>query len=377
VKPELYKNLLTALLIGPLTALAAADVDIFIGTYTTKDSQGLYRTQLDLHTGALAAPVLVAKLKNPAFLAAHPHQGWLYAVSETSRFAGQPGGGVTALARDAQTGALTELNCVATGGATSCHVAVDATGTRLVVANYTDGSAALFPIAADGQVGARRQHIKFSGSGPNQRRQQSPHAHGVVFDPANRFALITDLGTDRIMLYRLGATLLPNEPPFVGAPPGAGPRHAVFAPDGRHFFVINELHSTVTVYAWDTTRGVPTPGQTISTLPPNGAPENTGAEIAVHPAGCFVYASNRGHDSIAVFAFDAATARLKLVQHQPTGGRTPRHFALDPSGRWLLVANQDSDSIVVFRVDAATGRLLSTGHTIHVPTPVCLLPLPR
>ena len=350
---------------------------IFIGTYTTKNSRGIYRTQLDLNTGVLAAPVLAARIKNPSFLALHPNRRWLYAVSETDSFEGKATGGVTALTMDASTGALTELNRVTTGGAAPCHLAVDATGTRLVVANYMDGNATLFPIESDGKLGVSRQKLQFSGSGPNKQRQCSPHVHGVIFDSANRFALITDLGTDRIMLYRLTDTLQPHEPPFVCAAPGAGPRHAVFAPDGRHLFVINEMASTVTVYAWDAVRGLPTPHQTISTLPLNYSNNNTCAEIAVHPSGHFVYASNRGHDSIAVFAFDPRSAQLTLLQHQPTGGRAPRHFTLDPSGRWLLAANQKSDNIVVFGVDPTSGRLVPTGHSIDVPMPVCVLPVDR
>ncbi len=357
-------------------AVPARELQVFVGTYSRNGSEGIYTMRMDADTGSLTAPELAAKADNPSFLALHPSGRFLYAVSETGRYQGQPSGAVAAFAVDPATSRLTELNRQPTGGAAPCHLAVDATGRALVIANYADGTVASFPIAGDGTLGALVSKIPHAGTGPNAQRQKGPHAHGVTFDASNRYAFIPDLGIDRIMIYKLDAPtakLTPHDPAFAALPPGAGPRHFAFHPSKALAWSINELDSTVTTFAWDARSGTLERRESVSTLPPGGTNRSTTAEIAVHPSGRFLYGSNRGHDSIAVFAIDGATGRLSPVQHQATGGRTPRSFALDSSGRFLLAANQDSGNIVVFRVDPDTGRLAPAGHEARVALPVCVL----
>ena len=222
------------------------------------------------------------------------------------------------------------------------------------------------PIQADGTLGEPATVIKHQGSSVNRERQAGPHAHFIIPDPANRFALTCDLGLDQVLVYRLDAAkaaLVANDPPFAAVKPGSGPRHLAFHPSGRFVFLINEMAATITTFAYDAGRGALKELQTVSTLPESFTGAKSGAEVQVHPSGQFVYGSNRGDDSLVVFGFDAANGKLTFVQRQPTQGKTPRHFALDPSGQWLLAENQDSDSIVVFRVDAKTGRLSPTGQS--------------
>lgn len=360
-----------------IPAKAEAGIRFFVGTYTRTGSEGIYTTVLDPATGTLSQPVLAGKAQNPSFVAIHPNKRFLYAVGEGARPKDRGGKGAVAFSIDQTSGRLTELNQQDAGGAAPCHLVVDPAGTRLIVANYGSGSVAVFPVAADGRLGARAQLIQHQGSGPNERRQKGPHAHGVTLDSAGRHALICDLGIDKVMVYRLageGVSLRPANPPSASTPPGAGPRHAALAPDDRHLFVINELDSTITTYAWSAVAGALKQLGTVSTLPPGFADRNSTAEIAVHPSGRFVYGSNRGHDSIAVFAFDADSATLKPVQIQPCGGKTPRCFTLDPSGRFLLVANQASNNVVAYRIDAESGRLSATGSEITVSMPVCVVP---
>ena len=347
---------------------------VYFGTYTGAQSRGIYVSRFNAATGQLSAPALAAQAKNPNFLAVAPGGRFLYAVAEPNAADGQPAGAVKAFALDAGTGQLALLNQQASGGRGPCHVAVDATGHGVLVANYGSGTIAALPIHPDGRLGAATTILQHTGSGPDPRRQAGPHAHFIRPTPDNRFTLDCDLGLDRIFINRLDATagtLTPRTPPFVTVAPGAGPRHLVFSPDGRFVYVINEMGGTVTVFHYDATNAALTTAQTISTLPENFAGPNTAAEIALRPDGKFLYASNRGHDSLAIFAVEPTTGKLKLIGHQSTLGRTPRHFAFDPSGRWLLVENQASDSVVVFAVDAATGQLNPTGHGISLGSPVC------
>jgi 6-phosphogluconolactonase len=251
---------------------------------------------------------------------------------------------------------------------------VDATGKCLLVANYNSGSIAALPIHDDGSLGETTGAIQHTGSGANPARQKGPHAHFILPSPDNRFALNCDLGLDKIFIYRLdapAAKLAANDPPFASVAPGAGPRHLVFSADGKFVYVINEMGGTVTVFSYDAINAAMTEAQTISTLPRDFSRNNTSAEIVLHPSGKFLYASNRGFDSITVFAVDQKSGALTFVEHQSTLGRTPRHFAIDPTGRWLLAENQASDSVVVFAIDPDTGKLKSTGQKISVGSPVC------
>lgn len=366
-----------------MVALFAADVawaagaaqTVYIGTYSQRGSEGIYRSRLDPATGRLDAPQVAAKATNPSFLALHPKIHVLYAVNETGRYEGKPVGAVIAFAMDEATGALTELNREPTGGPAPCHLAVDATGSHLVIANYVDGTVASFPLAADGRLEPVAQLLRHEGSGPNARRQKGPHAHGVTFAPANDFVFIPDLGIDRVVGYRFDAKtgrLDRHEPACGIVHPGAGPRHFAFRPDGRTAYAINELDATVTAFRWDDATGILTSFATVPGGPKQFEGTNTAAEVVAHPSGRFLYSSNRGHDSIAVFTLDA-NGKPGIVQHQPTGGHAPRNFTLDPAGRFLVAANQNSDNILVFRVDPDTGRLAPTGSEIAVPAPVCVV----
>jgi len=284
-------------------------------------------------------------------------------------------GSVGAFSIDPESGSLKLLNQEATGGGSPCHLVVDGKGNNVLVANYGGGSVAVLPIGNDGRLGRATAFIQHRGSSVNPRRQKGPHAHSICLDAASRFAFAADLGLDRILIYRYGAgkgTLVPAEIPWVAVDPGSGPRHFAFHTTGKYAYVINELRSTVTAFRYRAERGILEPIQTISTLPAGFGGRSTAAEVAVHPSGKFLYGSNRGHDSIAIFAIDRLTGRLTLLGHQPTGGKTPRNFEIDPSGNFLLAANQNSGTVIVFKIDGDTGSPRPTGTRIEVPAPVCV-----
>ena len=356
--------------------VVAADCCVYFGTRTNAKSQGIYVCRLNTATGTLTAPDLATASADPAFLAVHPNHRFLYAVNESVGFAGTPNGAVSAFAIDATTGKLTLLNQQSSGGRGPCHLAVDNSGRSVVVANYAGGSVAALAIKTDGSLGAATTFIQHHGSSVNPKRQEAPHAHCVGFDPANHRALCADLGLDQLIVYQFEpakAVLVPSDPPSASLPPGAGPRHFAIHPDGRHIYVINELNSTITVFEYDAAHGALQSQQTVPTLPATFTDVNTPAEIAVHPSGKFLYGSNRGHDSIAVYAVDETTGKLSLIEHQSSLGKTPRSFGIDPTGNFLLAANQDSNTVVIFRIDLKTGRLTPTGQSVEVPTPVCVI----
>lgn len=351
---------------------------VYIGTYTAGTSKGIYHSRLD-GAGRLTPPELAAETKNPTFLAVHPNGRFLYAVAETSDFAGKRTGAVSAFRIEPQTGALTLLNQQPSGGAGPCHLIVDKTGRCVLVANYGGGSVAALPIQSDGSLAKASAFIQHTGSSVNPKRQNAPHAHFISPDPANRFALAADLGADKVFVYRFDArngSLIPNDPPAASVKPGAGPRQLAFHPRGRFAYVINELDSTITAFAYDAKRGALEELHTVPTLPDRFDGNSTCAEIEVHPSGKFLYGSNRGHDSIAIFAIDPKSGRLTSAGHQSTQGRTPRHFGIDPAGKWLLAGNQGSDNIVVFSIDPKSGALKPTGQTVEVGSPVCVVFVP-
>ncbi len=379
------KSCLPAVLVFLFTAglVAAREHVALLGTYTgdgPADSRGIYAVRLNADTGALSAPQLVAELPNPEFLALHPGGRVLYAVTRMTGPGGGGTGGVAAFALDASSLELTPLNTESTGRGQLCHIAVDATGQLVMVAAYGDPYVASFPLADDGRVGKVASVLTHTGPlGPRSDRQEKPHAHSVTLSPDNRLAFAADLGLDRVLAYRVHpeeGTLTPHEPAFLTAAPGAGPRHSTFSPDGKHFYVLNELDGTVAVGRYDAARGAVETIQTISTLPEGYAGRHSASEIRIHPSGRFVYAGNRIHNSIAVFARDAAAGTLTRIENVPTGGDQPRNFALTPDGAWLLCANQATDNLVVFKVDPDTGRLAATGRTARVPKAVCVLFLP-
>lgn len=373
---------LTLLAMAALSSTAAehSSAFVYVGTYTRGSSEGVYLLQMNLETGELSSRGLAAKTENPSFLAIHPQGRFLYAVNEVSQFEGEATGAVSAFAIDRATGKLRLLNQQPSGGAGPCHLVIDAAGKHVLAANYGGGSAAVLPIDSDGLLAAPTSVVKHSGSSVNAARQKAPHAHSINLDPQGRFAFVADLGVDKIFVYKFDpqqGALTPHDPPFVAVAPGSGPRHFTFHPSGKFAYVINELTLTVTAFKYDAARGVLTPQQTLSTLPPETAGQGLStAEIAAHPSGKFLYGSNRGHDSITVFAIDPTTGTLRRVENEPTQGKTPRNFAIDPSGKWLLAENQESDSIVVFRIDPATGELGPTGIKVDVPSPVCVKFLP-
>lgn len=360
---------------GDEVGSATGKVRVYFGTYTGTKSKGIYRAELDMATGALSEPALAGETTNPSFLAIHPSRKYLYAVGELASIGNVKGGAVTAFAIDGKTGGLTQLNQQSSKGGGPCHLVVDKSGKNVLVANYGGGSVAALPIGADGKLGEATAFIQHQGSGANSKRQEAPHAHSINLDAANRFACAADLGLDKVLVYKFDATkgtLTPNDPPATSVAPGSGPRHFAFHPTGRFAYVINEMALTVTAFSYDAEKGILTEIQTIPTTPDGVKPGYSTAEVQVHPSGKFLYGSNRGHHSLAIFTIDSATGKLTAVGHQPTGGKTPRNFGIDPTGTFVLAANQDSDTVVVFRVDQKTGELKPTGHSVAVGGPVCV-----
>lgn len=353
---------------------------VYFGTYTSETSRGIYRALFEPDTGKLGVPELAAETRNPTFLAVDAENRVLYAVNEISDFGTGNLGSVSAFSVNQKDGRLTFLNQQASGGSGPCHLSVARSGRCVLVANYGSGSVAVLPVSKDGHLQEPSTSIQHRGSSVNPRRQEGPHAHFITWDPAGRVILTCDLGLDKVLLYQLDRAqrvLAPQDPPSFALKPGSGPRHLAFGADGHYAYILNEISSTLTICSYDAARRELKEVQTISTLPEDFTGANTGAEIAVHPDGKFLYASNRGHDSIAVFAIDPSTGTIKLLQLEPTQGRTPRHFVLDPTARWLLAENQDSDSVVLFAVDPRTGRLSPTGSSQRIGAPVCAVFVPR
>jgi 6-phosphogluconolactonase len=356
------------------------DYLVYFGTYTRGSSKGIYVSRFSAVTGKLSPPELAAEAANASFLAIHPNGRVLYAANEENSFQGQRAGYVSAFAIDRATGKLTLLNQVSSRGAGPAHLTVDRSGKNVLVANYGGGSVAVLPVKEDGTLAEASAFVQHTGSGFT-KRQAGPNAHSVNMSPDNRFAIVADLGLDKVLVYRFDpvkGSLEANEPPFVKLAPGAGPRMFAFQPKGRFAYVINEIASTITAFAYDAKAGALKELQTITTLPKDYTGRNSTAEIQVHPTGRFVYGSNRGNDSIAVFSVDARKATLTPVETVPTQGKTPRNIAVDPTGSFLFAANQDSNNVVLFRIDLKTGRLTPTGQILEVGAPVCVkfLPLP-
>lgn len=350
---------------------------MYVGAYTEQGStsKGIYVYRYTSGTGQVESIGLAAQSTNPSFLAVHPNHRFLYAVNEVGNYKGEKSGAVSAFSIDHATGKLTLLNEVASKGAGPCYISVDKTGKYVFVANYDGGSIAVFPVLEDGKLGEASAFVQHTGHGTNPQRQEAAHAHSIDPSPDNRFAIVDDLGLDETLVYKFDSTkgsLTANDPPFAKAAPGAGPRHCALAPNGKFAYVINEMGSTISVFQYDAARGELNPLQTISSLPKDFSGHNDAAEIAVHPSGKFLYASNRGHDSIAVYSIDADKGTLTLVQDVPTKGVSPRHFAIDPTGTRIFAENEKSDNIVVFRLDPKTGRLTPTGKVLDISQPACL-----
>jgi 6-phosphogluconolactonase len=353
-----------------------SDYLVYIGTYNGPKSQGIYVYRLSTATGKLTPLGLAAASDKPAFLAIHPNHHYLYAVNEIEHYDGKQSGSVSAFSIDRTTGKLSLLNIVASGDPGPCHLSVDHTGKYLVVANYGVGSVASFPILPDGRLGKVVSFLPHTGHSVDPKRQEAPHAHSIYVSPDNRFVVSADLGTDQVYVYRFDAntgTLTPNNPPSAAVPLGTGPRHFAFNPNNKFAYAIEEMGSSLTAFSYDAAHGVLTPIETIKTTPKDYKGYNDCAELFMDPKGRFLYGSNRGHDSITVFAIDPAKGTPTPVQYVPTGGKTPRGFGIDPTGSYLIAGNQDSDSLVVFRIDAKTGHLTPTGQKEEVGSPICVV----
>ena len=367
---------LSAIVAAVLPAAAAPQEDrqassasalMYVGPYTKQESKGIYAYRYQAAGGELTPLGLAAESVNPSWLLTHPNGRFLYAANESE-------GTVSAFSIDRSTGLLTPLNRVRAGGRTPCHLVIEKTGKYLMVANYGSGGVASFPIQEDGSLGEPAAIMQHSGRGVGPR-QRGPRAHAVVLSPDHRFLFVPDLGLDQVVSYALDATnggLTPTEQRFVKITQGSGPRHMAFHPNGRFAYVNSEMGSLVTAFAYDSANGALTQIQASSTIPADFTEENNTAEIGVHPNGRFLYVSNRGHDSIAVFVVNPDTGMLSFVEHTPTQGKIPRNFAVDPTGQFLFVANQETDNIVQYRIDQDTGRLTPTGKVVQVDAPVSL-----
>lgn len=364
-------------LLGAFASRAAAWSNqsriIYVGTYTSGKSEGIYGYHFNPDSGKLTRFSSINSI-NPSFLAIDRTKRYLYAVNEVGVYAGKPGGGVSAYEIERGTGNLRLLNEQATQGADPCHLSVDNKKSALLVANYTGGSITVLPLRSDGTLGVVMDWQQHEGSGPKEQ-QKGPHAHCIILDRSERHALAADLGIDKVMIYRFDRAtgmLTPAKQPFAELQAGAGPRHLTLHPNGKFLYVINELDSTMTAFRYDELNGTLTHIDTISTLPSDFSGVSYCADVHVSRSGKFLYGSNRGHNSIVVFEIDQRTGKFKVVQHVSTGGNWPRNFTLDPSGRFLLVANQRSDNVVTFSIDAQTGRLTPADYIEEIPSPVCL-----
>jgi len=359
--------------------LPAADTTVYVGTYTRQNSKGIYAYRFNPSTGKLNSVGLVAETSNPSFLAIHPNRKFLYAVNEDNTFKGERAGAVTAFSIDPKTAKLTMLNQVSSKGPGPCHLALDKTGKWLFVANYGGGSIASYPVHPDGSLGEAVSFIQHTGSSADPQRQSGPHAHSTNVSPDNHFVLVADLGLDEVLTYSIGADgkLVAGNPAFVKVTPRSGPRHMAFHPKKKFAYLVNEMAATVTTFSYDSKNGSLKELQTLSMLPADYSGAKGSAEVAVHPNGKSVYASNRdvsngGRDTITTFAVDSTKGTL-AVTGVTTVGKIPRNFAIDPSGRYLFAASQDGASVLLYRIDPTTGKLTATGDKMDVPFPVCVV----
>ncbi len=359
---------------------------VFVGTYTEPilfgtgqilwgKGLGIHVYRFDTVSGALAPCALAQGVRNPSYLAIHPSRRYLYAVNEFKEFEGRASGAISAFALDPENGQLTLINQKATHGTDPCHLSVTKAGDYVLVANFASGSVCVLPIRPDGALDDISDFIQHQGSSIDPRRQAGPHAHAVTLDNRGRVVFVPDLGIDKVMIYELDAargTLRPHSTPWAAMRPGAGPRQLVMHPGSRFAYLINELNSTMTAFRYDGERGTLEETQTLPTLPEDFDGKSTCAEVQISPAGDLLYGSNRGHNSLVIYAVDQSNGTLTRIGHVSTRGNTPRNFTVDPDGNWIIVANQDSDNLAVFRVDHCSGGLIPVGDPVVVPTPVCV-----
>ncbi|HUE99933.1 MAG TPA: lactonase family protein [Anaerolineales bacterium] len=349
---------------------------VLVGTYTEQEasqSKGIYVYRLDLSLGELTFAWAAGELLNPSYLAIHPQQEFLYTVNEVRSFGGKKGGGVSALSIDSISGRLNLVNSVSSHGEDPCYISVEQKGRFALVANYSSGSVAMFPLQADGRLGHATDIVQHSGSSVHPERQTGPHAHCILPDPTNRFAIAVDLGLDKLLVYEMDLERGKlNRHAEVKIRAGAGPRHITFHPGGQYAYLINELNSTLTTCRYHSEAGLFEELQTVPALPEDFTGENLCADVHISPDGKHLYASNRGHDSIVCFFIDQIDGQLTYRNHTPSGGKEPRNFAIDPTGTFLLAANQKSPNIVTFKIDAESGELSRIGHEVEVSMPVCV-----
>jgi len=353
---------------------------VYVGTYTRKESEGIYVYQMDLNSAELEIVGKATNIKNPSFLAINPQKHNLYAVNEIRTFKGERTGAVSAFSIDPKTGGLSYLNSKPSKGTSPCYLSIDKIGRYVFAANYSSGSICVLPVMDDGSLGDATDFIQHRGSSVNPERQEGPHAHSIVVDPSNRYVYAADLGLDKIMIYKFDqerGKLTPNNQPWVETKPGAGPRHFTLHPNERFAYVINELDSTIVAFEYNRESGALEEIQVVSTLSEGFKGVNYAADIHISPSGKFLYGSNRGHDSIVIYEIDGDTGELSRIGHESTRGSFPRNFAIDPSGEFMLVANRKTDNIVGFRIDQKTGLLEPTEHETKVSMPVCIKFLPQ
>ena len=363
------------LLSGAAVPAIAQDI-LYVGTYTDRGSQGIYVLEFDRATGTLLERQTIEDKESPTFLTVHPNGKYLYAVYREGESAEDKNGTVTAFAIDPSTGDLSKINEQSSEGAGPCHVSVDPEGKLVYVSNYGGGNLAVYPVGDDGRLEPASEIIQHTGGSVNPDRQQEPHMHSMVPSADGEVVYASDLGTDQIALYRLdqaSGKLSPGQPPYVASTPGAGPRHFALHPSGAWAFSMEELSSTIAAYQVDESTGNLNLVDRVTTLPEGASAEgNSTADIHVSPDGKFVYGSNRGHDSIVIYAIDTDTGKLTYVGNEPVQGAHPRNFCMDDQGEFIWVANRDTDNVVVFKRDATTGKLTYTRNQIKVPAAVCV-----
>ena len=348
---------------------------VFVGTYTDNGSEGIYSFQFDPEDGKTTQPILAAKSDNPSFIVIDKEGKFLYAVNEVDNYDENSSGAISVYELVKGSGKLNLIQQVSSLGAHPAHLSIDKSGKYLLVANYTSGNISVFPIDKDGRLGGHTALIQNYGSSVNPERQTSPHAHFIQVSNDNRFVMVADLGIDKILIFQFDSvtgSLKPNEPAYIDLSPGSGPRHFAFTPSGKILYVLNELTSTVTIFDFDPATASSQSKQTISTLPENFEGTNTAAEILVDSRGKFLYASNRGDNSIVQFSIDPVSGMLTPIAWTSSGGKAPRNFEIDPTGKWLFSANQNSDNILLFKIDQENGELINTNQTINIKSPVCI-----
>jgi 6-phosphogluconolactonase len=374
---KIYRFIYIALITLFMNACASPTHEylVYVGTYTGTGSEGIYAYRFNPASGELKSIGLVAKTDNPSFLVMDANGKFLYAVNELDSFQQKASGAISVFSINKETAALQLMQQIPSLGAAPCHVSLDKSGRYLLVANYNGGNAAVFPIASDGTLGQQSAFIQNSGSSINAARQTGPHAHFIQVTNDNNYAMIADLGIDQVIVQKFDSnagTLTPLDSGFVKVTPGSGPRHLAYAPDGKFVYVLNELTSSISAFTFDQSSGKMNEIQVLSTLPDNFSGSNSTAEIAIDAQGKFLYASNRGDDTIAIYSIDNSDGKLTFIDRIPTGGKTPRHFEIDPSGQWLFAANQNSDNIVVFKIDQTNGQLILQSEISGISSPVCV-----